>query len=196
MSLGPLAIGRHDAGAWRVAAAGLILGAALVGLAIWIGWPLSRAINPIAAILWVGSGVLLAMRAPRPERRELGWIAAIVAGVVLAAFVRPSGFGETIAAFGFAGALVTLAAGDRVGAWALLAPAVYLPVHLAIGIGRAVMRGGGVRTDPPPTAALVPLAMVLAAAVGGALVAALLRRKESSSGRGQDQPERAQRIPA
>jgi hypothetical protein len=58
----------------------------------------------------------------------------------------------------------------------LLVPAIYLPVHLFIGIGRAILRDGGVRTDPPPTAAIVPLAMLLAAAAAGALAAAVVRR--------------------
>jgi hypothetical protein len=72
--------------------------------------------------------------------------------------------------------VVIFAAGDRTGAWALLVPAIYLPVHLLIGIGRAILRHGGVRTDPPPTAAIVPLAMLLAAAAAGALAATLVRR--------------------
>jgi hypothetical protein len=75
-----------------------------------------------------------------------------------------------------AGAVVVFAAADRTGAWALLVPAIYLPVHLLIGIGRAILRNGGVRTDPPPTAAIVPLAMLLAAAAAGALAAAVVRR--------------------
>ena len=167
----------------------MLLAGALVGVAIWIGWPWSRAINPVAALLWVASGVLLATRLPKVERPALGWIAAVAAGAILAAVVRPSGLAEAIVAFGIAGGVVAAAAGDRVGAWALLAPAVYLPVHLAIGIGRAVMRGGGVRTDPPPTSALVPLAMLVAAAVGGVLVAELLKRQRPTSLDERDQTE-------
>jgi hypothetical protein len=55
-------------------------------------------------------------------------------------------------------------------------PAIYLPVHLLIGIARAILRNGGVRTDPPPTAAIVPLAMLLAAAAAGAMAATFVRR--------------------
>jgi hypothetical protein len=72
---------------------------------------------------------------------------------------------------------VVIVAVDRLGGWALLAPAIYLPVHLVIGIGRAMVTDGGVRPDPPPTAALVPLAMLLGALVGGMVGAAVLRRR-------------------
>ncbi len=95
----------------------------------------------------------------------LGWGAAIAGGFLLGALVRPSGVIEVVVWFVVAGAVVVFAAADRTGAWALLVPAVYLPVHLLIGIGRAILRNGGVRTDPPPTAAIVPLAMLLAAAI-------------------------------
>ena len=103
----------------------------------------------------------------------LGWAAAIAGGFILGALVRPSGLVEVVVWFALAGAVVVFAAADRIGAWALLVPAIYLPVHLLIGIGRAILRNGGVRTDPPPTAAIVPLAMLLAAAAAGALAAAL-----------------------
>jgi hypothetical protein len=108
----------------------------------------------------------------------LGWIAAIAGGLVLGALIRPSGLIEVIVWFAVAGAAVVFAAEDRVGAWALLVPAIYLPVHLLIGIGRAILRNGGVRTDPPPTAAIVPLAMLLAAAAAGALIATIVRRNQ------------------
>jgi hypothetical protein len=96
---------------------------------------------------------------------------------VLGGIVRPGTLAEAIAGFGIAGALVVLAAGDRSGGWAFLVPAIYLPVHLLIGIGRAILRHGGVRTEPPPTAAILPLVMILAAAIGGAVVASLVRRE-------------------
>ena len=85
---------------------------------------------------------------------------------------------EVVVWFALAGAVVVFAAADRIGAWALLVPAIYLPVHLLIGIGRAILRNGGVRTDPPPTAAIVPLAMLLAAAAAGALAATIVRRSQ------------------
>lgn len=177
MTLGPLRFTRDDPASWRIAAGGLLLAAALVGLAIVIGGATARVINPIGALLWVVSGVFLGLSLPAAQRPILGWLVAIAGGLLLGAVVRPAGLIEVIVAFAIAGAPVVLAAGDRTGGWALLAPAIYLPVHLLIGIGRAIMRNGGVRTEPPPTAAIVPLAMLLAALAAGALAAALIRRR-------------------
>jgi len=160
-----------------MAAAGLILAAAIVGLAIVLGGTTARLLNPIGAILWLLSAVLLGLSLPPAQRQLWGWAAAIAGGFILGALVRPSGLVEVVVWFALAGAVVVFAAVDRVGAWALLVPAIYLPVHLLIGIGRAILRNGGVRTDPPPTAAIVPLAMLLAALAAGALAAAVIRRR-------------------
>ena len=176
MALRPLHLGRNDPRSWRTAAAGFVLAAAIVGLAIVLGGTTARMLNPVGAVLWLASAVLLVISLPSAPRPVPGWIAAIAAGVILGAVVRPSGIVEVIIWFALAGAVVVLAAKDRVGAWALLVPAIYLPVHLLIGIGRAILHNGGVRTDPPPTAAIVPLAMLLAAAAAGALAATLARR--------------------
>jgi hypothetical protein len=163
-------------GDWRIAAAGLVLAAAVVGIAIVIGGTAARTLNGVGAILWLVSAGLLAFTLPTPSRRVPGWLAAIASGVLLGAVIRPGTLVEAVIWFVVAGAVVGLIAGDRIGAWALLVPAIYLPVHLLIGIGRAVMRGGAVRTEPPPTSAILPLVMILAAALGGALVAAYVRR--------------------
>ena len=176
MTLRPLRLSRNDPRAWRMAAAGLILAAAIVGLAIVVGGTSARPLNAIGAVLWLASGVFLAVSLPSVHRRLLGWAVAIASGFILGALVRPGSLVEVIVWFALAGAVVVLAAADRTGAWALLVPAIYLPVHLLIGIGRAIIRNGGVRTDPPPTAAIVPLAILLAAAVAGALAAAVVRR--------------------
>jgi hypothetical protein len=176
MTLKPLRLSRSDSGFWRMAAAGLILAAAIVGLAIVLGGTTARLLNPIGAVLWLLSAVLLGVSLPPAQRQILGWATAIASGFILGALVRPSGIVEVVVWFALAGAVVVFAAADRVGAWALLVPAIYLPVHLLIGIGRAILRNGGVRTDPPPTAAIVPLAMLLAAAVAGALIAIVVRR--------------------
>jgi hypothetical protein len=176
MATGRFSLARDDANGWRVGAGGLLVAGVLVGVAIIAGVPLSRALNPVGAILWLASGAFLARSLPTARRPAAGWVVAVASGVVLGAFIRPSGLLEAVLWFALAGAVVVVAAGDRSGGWALLAPAIYLPVHLAIGIGRAVMRGGGVRTDPPPTAAIVPLAMLLEAAAAGAAVAWGVRR--------------------
>jgi hypothetical protein len=178
MTLRPLRLSRNDPDSWRTAAAGLVLAAAIVGLAIVVGGTTARPLNAIGAVLWLASGVFLAVSLPSVQRQMLGLAAAIAGGFILGAVVRPGSLVEVIVWFALAGAVVVFAAADRVGAWALLVPAIYLPVHLLIGIGRAILRNGGVRTDPPPTAAMVPLAMLLAAAAAGALVAAVVRRRQ------------------
>lgn len=176
MILGSWRLARNNPRAWGAAAAGLVLAAAIVGIAIVGGGATARILNPIGAVLWLASGLLLGFVLPTAQRPFLGWVAALASGLALGAVVRPSGVIEVVVAFAIAGAVVVIAAGDRSGGWSLLAPAIYLPVHLVIGIGRAIVRDGGVRTDPPPTAAIVPLAMLLAAAVAGTLTASLLRR--------------------
>jgi hypothetical protein len=176
MTLRPLRLSRNEPGSWRMAAAGLILSAAIVGLAIVLGGTTARLLNPIGAVLWLVSAVLLGVSLPRARHQMLGWTAAVASGIILGALVRPSGLIEIIVWFALAGAVIVFAAADRVGAWALLVPAIYLPVHLLIGIGRAILRNGGVRTDPPPTAAIVPLAMLLAVGAAGAMAAKVVRR--------------------
>ncbi len=178
MTLKPLRLSRNDPRSWRTAAAGLVLSGAIVGLAIVLGGQTARLLNPIGAVLWLVSAVLLGASLPPAQRQMLGWVAAVAGGFTLGALVRPSEPIEVIVWFALAGAVVVFAAADRVGAWALLVPAIYLPVHLLIGIGRAILRNGGVRTDPPPTAAIVPLAMLLAAAAAGALAATVVRRNQ------------------
>lgn len=171
--------GNAKSDSWRIAAGGLILAATVVGVAIVVGGSAARALNGVGALLWLASAVWLGYTVPSVPRRAAGWLAAIASGFLLGAVIRPAGLAEAILWFAVAGAVVGLASGDRSGAWALLAPAIYLPVHLLIGIGRAIMRGGGVRTEPPPTMAILPLVMILAAAVGGALIAAYWRRAGS-----------------
>jgi hypothetical protein len=172
-----VSLARGDPNRWRLGAAGLALAALLVGVAIVLGGGASRVVNPIGALLWVGSGLLLAASLPAAQRPPFGLLAAAGSGLLLGAVVRPGSPLEALLGFAIAGAVIVLAAGDRVGAWALLAPAIYLPVHLIIGVGRAIVREGGVRTDPPPTASIVPLMMILAAAAAGWLTAAMIRRR-------------------
>jgi hypothetical protein len=176
MTFGSLRLSRSDPNAWRIAAVGLLVAAAVVGVAIVAGGSAARALNPIGAILWLASGVLLALTLPEARRPAWGWAAALAGGFILGAVVRPGGLVEAIVAFAIAGALTAIVAGGRSGGWALLVPAIYLPVHLVIGIGRAMLRNGGVRTEPPPTAAIVPLAMILAALLAGIAAASFVRR--------------------
>jgi hypothetical protein len=174
-----LAVGSSQSGIqrWQLAAAGLLIAGLVVALAIVVGGSAARALNGVGAILWVGSGAVLALSLPRPERLPLAWVTAIVAGGLLGAVIRPSTFVVAIVGFAIAGAAVVLMGGDYTGGWALMAPAIYLPVHLAIGIGRAIMRGSEMRVAPPPTAALLPFSMVVAALVAGAVAAYVVRSR-------------------
>jgi hypothetical protein len=177
MTLRPLRITRDDPNAWRVPAAGLVIAAAIVGIAILLGGTSARMLNGIGALLWIISGVFLALTLPPAPRQVIGWIVAFAGALALGGWIRPANLPEAVVGFAIAGAAVSLAAGDRGGGWALLVPTIYLPVHLLIGVGRAMIQGGGVRTDPPPTAAVLPVAMVLSAAIAGLLVATFLRRE-------------------
>jgi hypothetical protein len=176
VTIGALRFSRDDPNAWRVPVTGLFVAAVIVATAIVVGGSAARALNGLGGLLWIASGVLLGLSVPAVPRAAAGWIAAVLCGIALAGFVRPGTVGEATVAFAVAGAVVVLAAGDRSGLWALLVPTIYLPVHLLIGIGRALSQGGAMRADPPPTAAVVPLTMLLAAAAGGAIVASMVRR--------------------
>ena len=176
MATNTLAAFRSRGDAWRLAAFGLVIAAGIVGIAITAGGPTARTLNGIGALIWVGSSVFLALTLPAARRAGIGWIAAVAAGLLLGGVILPGTVELVIACFAVAGAAIVMAAGDRTGAWGFLAPAIYLPVHLIIGIGRAMLREGGMRTDPPPTAAILPLTMILAAAVGAGLAASIVRR--------------------
>lgn len=176
MATNTLAAFRSRSDAWRVAAIGLVIAASIVGIAITAGGAAARTLNGVGALVWVGSSVLLALTLPQARRASIGWLAAAAAGFLLGGVIRPSTVALAIVCFAVAGAVVVIAAGDRTGAWGFLAPAIYLPVHLIIGIGRAVLRESGVRTNPPPTDAILPLCIILAAAVGAGVAASFVRR--------------------
>jgi hypothetical protein len=116
MTLKPLHLSRNDPAAWRTAAAGLVLSALIVGLAIVVGGTTARLLNPIGAVLWLISGVLLAVSLPSVPRQMLGWVAAIAGGFILGALIRPSSLIEVVVWFALAGAVVVVAAADRSGA--------------------------------------------------------------------------------
>ena len=150
--------------------AGMLLGVAgvIVGAAILVGGDVARALNGIGAICWLVGGLCLVLALRAGGWRWPSAAVALAAVVLMALVVRP---GELLVAAGgflLAGALVAGIAGDRPLGWALLVPALWLPVHLSLAIGRSLFAGGGrIRTDPPPTAALVPLTMIAAAAAAG-----------------------------
>ncbi len=153
----------------------LVASAVLVGIAIALDGPVSRAINGVAGIGWFLAAALLVRS---NMRKPCGWkvIAnAVAVGLVLVLAVKPSDFAWAVVGFTIGGAIVAYSAtSDRAKA-ALVLPALWLPIHLLVAVGRAIDRAirdlpANVRTDPPPTAALVPLAMVVAAFVGGLIV--------------------------
>ncbi|MFN8592984.1 MAG: hypothetical protein U0031_16125 [Thermomicrobiales bacterium] len=179
MTFGSLDLTRRNSHRWRTAVVGLVLASLIVGVAISLGGTMARSLNPIGGLIWIASGVLLAMSLPPAQRPVPGVVVGAGAGFILGAFIRPATLEAAIISFGIAGLLTVLVAGDRSGAWGFLVPSVYLPVHLIIGIGRAVMNGAPMRTDPPPTAMILPLMMIVAAAVGAAIAAALVQRQAS-----------------
>lgn len=150
----------------------LVIAGIAVAASILVGAPLARPVNGLAGLLWVASAVWMLVSL-RGERRWLPTLCAALAGaLVMAVVVRPGTYPEAILGFLVAGGAVALVARGGDGRWALLAPALYFPLHIGIAIGRVVLSGGAraVRTDPPPTEAFVPLSMILAAAVAGVLV--------------------------
>ena len=158
----------------------LLAAAALVGVAIAAEGAVARGLNGVGGVGWLVAAVLLTRSLLIERRRGFAVVAVVGVAAVLALVVRPSNLVAAIVGFFVAGALVALAGRDRPVHWALLVPALWLPLHLVIAVGRAIGDGGGrVRTDPPPTAALVPLAMVLAAAAGGWVVGRIARSRPS-----------------
>ena len=167
-----------DRGLVRPAQLLLIVAALLVGAAIISDGTVSRVLNGVGALVWVGAAVLLGWSL-RAEARA-GQMAMITAGaaIVLAALIRPDDLVSGIVAFGLAGVIVAFVAPSRAAGWAMLVPALYLPAHVIIAIGRSLVAGSlRIRTEPPPTAAFVPLAMVLTAALAGLVVGRLRDRR-------------------
>lgn len=154
----------------------LIAAGVVVGIAISLDGAVSRGFNGLAGILWFIAAASLAIEnMKRPEAREV-LPATILYCLVLVLAVRPSDLLWAAVGFSVAGGLIAFRAGRTPERAALLLPALWLPVHLAVAVVRAVIRAienepARVRTDPPPTAAIVPLAMIVAAYAGGWAVA-------------------------
>jgi len=161
----------------------LIAAAVVVGIAIVLDGAAARGINGIAGLMWfLAAGLLIRFTI----KQSGGWTTfglTIVISFVLVLLVKPSDLMWAAIGFTIGGALVALVARSEREKAALLLPAIWLPTHLLVAIGRVAERAirdqpARVRTDPPPTAALVPLAMVIAALVGGLIVVWWLERKE------------------
>lgn len=157
----------------------LIVAGVVIALAIILGGQPGQLLNGLGGLIWIAAAVwMLAALRRQPNRFAIG-AAALASALVMAAIVRPGTYIEAILGFFFAGVVVALVANERTGIWAMLAPALYFPLHIAIAIGRVALSGGvrEVRTDPPPTEALVPFSMIAAAAVAGVLVGRWNRRR-------------------
>lgn len=158
----------------------LCLAAVLVGVAIvWDGSG-ARLVNGVGGIVWLACGAAQVRALTYEPRRWLMGSSVLAATIILAVVVRPSDGGIAILGFGAAGAGIAFLATRSTVAWAVLVPALWLPVHLAVAITKSVVReisGGAatIRTDPPPTTAAVPALMVLAA-WGAATLVVYFRR--------------------
>jgi hypothetical protein len=153
----------------------LVVAGVVVAGAILVGGQPARLLNGVGGALWVAAAVWM-VASLRGERRWLPILAAaLAAAAVMALIVRPGTYLEALVGFLVAGGAVALIARPLGVHWALLAPALYFPLHIAVAVVRVVASGGArsVRTDPPPTEAFVPLAMIAAAALGGAVVSRL-----------------------
>jgi hypothetical protein len=159
----------------------LIASGGIVAVAVAIGGNLGRALNGVGGLGWMIGAAILVIGLRRIPSRWRGFAIAAVVALGLSWFLSASDLTAAVIGFGIAGAFVAAATVERRGAWALLVPALWLPLHVGTAIVRAAVAGESrVRTDPPPTAALVPLAMIVAAWGCGMLVEFVAGRRPSA----------------
>lgn len=170
----------------RFGSVGLIVAGLVVALAIVTEGAVSRGINGVGALIWMASlaALLLGVRDGTRWGTKLG-LAALVT-LVLSFGVEPTNIATAVPGFAIGGAAIALVS-RRPVVWALMVPALWLPVHLLTAVLPAIVRAanGGeasVRTDPPPTAAVVPLVMIISAGVAGWIVGTIRERQGSRSG--------------
>jgi hypothetical protein len=164
----------------------LLLGAAMVGIAITLDETAGRFINGAGGVLWFASAAILLIAAIRTRPPAWLWLAFAGLTVLVAFVVTPSALIPTLLGFIPAGFLIAwLAPRDRL-LWAALVPAWYLPAHIGAAVTRVAIRSAmgneaPLRTDPPPTAAFVPLLMVVCALAGGYLAVNVRERYQKST---------------
>jgi hypothetical protein len=167
---------RNGGATFTVRAAAVLIAASLVvAVAILVDGSAARGINGIGGLLWIGSAVVLGRSLAHEHKYGVTFGVVAVECLALVLFVKPSNLAWAIIGFALGGAATALLASSRSYDWALLLPALWLPVHLLVAISRSLVRAltGGeaaVRSEPPPTAALVPFAMVISAIAGAWLV--------------------------
>lgn len=165
----------QDRAAWtRIGAVGLVAAGLVVALAIVTDGALSRGINGVGALIWMLSltALVIGVRADPRWPTLLGL--SVLVTLVLSFGVEPTNIATAVPGFAVGGAAIACVA-RRPVTWALMVPALWLPVHLLTAVVPAIVRSanGGeatVRTDPPPTAAVVPLLMIVSAGIAGWLV--------------------------
>ena len=169
----------------------LIASGGVVGGAIALGGESGRALNGVGGAGWLIAVVLLVATLRRVSDWQRGFGCAVAVTLGLAWLVSPSDLTAAIVGFGAAGAVVAAATSVHRSAWALLVPALWLPLHVGSAIVRSAIAGEArVRTEPPPTAALVPLAMILAAWSCGLIVDRIATRRPAVVFRRALQPRR------
>ena len=170
----------------RIGGIGLVVAGLVVALAIVTSGAVSRGINGVGAVIWMLSlaALLVGVRQEARWRTMLG-LAAIVT-LVLSFGVEPTNIATAVPGFAIGGAAIAFVS-RRPVVWALMVPALWLPVHLLTAVVPAIVRSmnGGdasVRTDPPPTAAVVPLLMIVSAGAAGWLVGRWRERRGAAAG--------------
>jgi hypothetical protein len=170
----------------------LITASLLVAAAIAIGGGSAKLLNGIGGLIWIGSAVLLVSELKGVAQFAPVFIFTLVECLVLVLIVKPSNFAFAVVGFAIGGASIALRASVRSADFALLLPAMWLPMHLVVAISRAAIRmvtdgGTSVRRDPPPTAALVPFAMIVSTLAGAWIIGWSRRRALRSSVRAEAQ---------
>lgn len=162
----------------------LLIAAAIVGIAISMDGDGRRIVNGIGGVIWIVAAfrILLQALAVRVTLRQYLLVAAVI--LVLSYLIRPSEPLWAAIGFGWGGVLVGWIGQEKGSKLGALLGAMWLPAHLLIAVGRAVVRNmqdepAALRSDPPPTAVLVPLIMV-ACAWGFASLASQWRQEKES----------------
>jgi hypothetical protein len=164
----------------------LVAASGIVALAIIADGQVARTVNGIGGILWlIAAFVLVKARRSAPQfLPKLLPCGALTLTLVLIS--KPSDYLAAIIGFGVAGAVVAASIRLNPVEWAQIVPAIWLPVHLGVAVGKAIYRAvrdlpNHVRTEPPPTSAFVPMAMVLAAWLGALAVTQYRARRGASA---------------
>lgn len=146
----------------------LLVAAVVVGIAIAMDGDGRRIVNGIGGILWIVAAfrILVQAAVSGVTVRQYALVGAVI--LVLSYLIRPVDPLWAAIGFGWGGILVGWVGRERGSKLGALLGALWLPAHLLIAIGHAIVRNlrdepATLRSDPPPTAVLVPLIMVFAA---------------------------------